>query len=306
MSFFAFGYVVGGAVIVALYTVLTKRIQTGGWENRSATLVFLHFGGAAIVLFAITPLTGGPQIQEGFWWPTTATGVLNIVILYSGMRARSLEDVSLVTPIASTTPAIVILTSIVILGEYPTKWGWLGIWLMVVGTYMLNIAEVGRVLREKSGKAGIAVYFAPFTALTKSRGVRWAFFAALLGSVSLNYDALVARKANVAFGSGCVCLIAALGNLAIAHWKKEFWGVTFRGALRNTGLFALLLALAVYLFEYSFRFAIVPYVGTLKRLGIPLTIILAYLLLGECKSFRERFIAGLIMAAGTICIALGG
>lgn len=305
MSLLAFGFVTLGAVIAALYTVLTKKVQTGGWENRSAALVFLHFGGAATILFAITPLTGGTQIQEGFWLPVAATGTLNIAILYSGMRARSLEDVSLVTPIASTTPAIVILTSIVILGEYPTKWGWLGIWLMVVGTYMLNIVEVWRVLSEKSGKGGVAVYFAPFTALTKSKGVRWAFLAALLGSVSLNYDALVARKANVAFGSGCVCLFAALGNLAIAHWRKEFRGVTFRDALHKTGLYALLLAPAVYLFEYSFRFSIVPYVGALKRLGIPFTIILAYLLLGECKNFRERFIAVLIMTTGATCIALG-
>ena len=117
-------------------------------------------------------------------FPVLATGVLNIGIMYAKTRARALEQVSLVTPIDSTTPAIVIITAMIIIGEYPTKLGWLGVWVLVLGTYILNIQELRQKLLENTANPSwqkrLLAWIAPFLALRRSAGVRWAFFAGRL------------------------------------------------------------------------------------------------------------------------------
>ncbi len=308
-------FVAVGAVCAALYNVLTKKVQTGDWKDRSSALVALHLGTAAVLLFGWSGATGGSQFTEGFepfLWPMVATGVLNIGIMFAKMRARALEDVSLVAPIDSTTPAVVIVTSMVILGEYPSPLGWAGIWLLVLGTYVLNIQDVGAKLAERLARAQEGetiprwrVYLAPFLALRRSVGVRWAFVAVALSTLSLNYDGLVARRANIAFGLGCIVAIAALGNLGVALWRKEFHGVRLGEAAAKSLPLAALWAAGNVITNHAYRESIVPYVGTMKRLQIPLTIILAFLLIGERKSFKERLAGGLLMAAGAVLIGLG-
>ena len=66
------------------------------------------------------------------------------------------------------------------------------------------------------------------------------------------------------------------------------------------------LFLGVFLSNLAFRYDIVPYVGTLKRLQIPLTIFFAWYFLGERENFKGRFLGGSLMAVGAIFIALGG
>ncbi len=314
MASIAILFVVVGAVFSALYSVFTKRILlVDGWKERSSALVAIHHGLGAAFLFLTVPFTGGLQIKPGLVWPLIATGLLNIGIMYGGMRARALEDVSLVAPISSTTPAFVIIASMFLLGEFPSRFGWLGIWLFVVGTYVLNIQDVRQKLAERVGAEQSSsrfvrtakIYLAPFLLFRKSRGVQWALVASLLAMFSLNSIGLVARRANIGFGAGCVMLIAGLGNLVIALKHREFRGVAVGSALRKNVMLGLFFAAANFISDFAFRHAIVPYVATMSRIGIPLTIVLAYLLLGERKSFADRLVGGLFMAAGAVLISLG-
>src|SRR3989344_3480786 len=120
MTHGAYFLVVCGAVFAALYNVFTKKTLTPSalewsWKGREALLTTLHMATASLILFGVTLATGGPQIQPGFWFPVITTGILNIGIQYFNMMARSKEDISLVTPISASTPAIVIVTSMMIL-----------------------------------------------------------------------------------------------------------------------------------------------------------------------------------------------
>ena len=69
---------------------------------------------------------------------------------------------------------------------------------------------------------------------------------------------------------------------------------------------ATCLFLGIFLSNSAFRYDIVPYVGTLKRLQIPLTILFAWYFLGERENFKGRLFGGSLMAVGAIFIALGG
>jgi drug/metabolite transporter (DMT)-like permease len=316
MNHLAVGLVLVGCVFAALYNIASKRMQIGHWKERSSALVALHQGGASLLFLGIAFATGGPQIHPGFWFAAIATGILNIGIMYGKMRGRALEDVSLVAPIDSTTPAIVIVTSFLLLGEMPGRLGWAGIWLLALGMYDLNLEDFRTKLEARLGEQEpsaswgrrawrwFLLWTSPFRALATSKGVRWAFFASMLATVSLNYDGVSARQANVAFASCIVFGIAALGNLVVALTRKEFSGLAPGDTLRHVAPAAILFTLSNYVTNFAYRETIVPYVGTMKRVQIPLTIILAYILLGEKKSFRSRLFGGTLMAIGAVCITL--
>lgn len=308
MSTLALVLVFAGAILTALYNVYTKRLQKNGWAHRSAVLVFFLQGGAALLLLLSSFFTGGPQLKPGFWQAVVVSGILNIGILYGTMRARALEDVSLVTPIATTTPAFVIFSSMILLGEYPSMQGKIGIGLLVVGTYLLNIQEAWKKLEERVGvRNWILVALAPFAMFRTSKGIRWAFFVVLLATVALNFDALIARRSNVGFGFACVFAIGAVGNAVIA-WRSREWSTLPKVDVRLIGkmlTLAVLYAATNFLTNFAYRFSITPYVGALKRIQVPLTILFAYFLLGEKRSFRDRIIAGLLMALGAVFISLG-
>ncbi|OGH74331.1 MAG: hypothetical protein A3G00_02665 [Candidatus Magasanikbacteria bacterium RIFCSPLOWO2_12_FULL_43_12] len=309
MNIVAIILVVAGAFAFAFYNILSRHYQQGEWKNRSALVTFLELALASALLMAYSLATGGPRLSTGWLFPVLATGVLNIGILYAKTRARALEDVSLVTPIDSTTPAIVILTAMIIVGEYPSALGWIGIWVLVLGTYILNIQELRQKLLEKEQggprwQRELRTWLAPFLAFSKSIGVRWAFFAVALSTISLNYDGLTARRADVGFGFGLVCAIAAIGNLAIVAVKQEHRAVKIREAITRMVVLGVPFAIGVLLTGLAFRYSLVAYVGTMKRVVIPLTIVLAYFLLNERKSFRQRITGGMIMTVGAILIAL--
>ncbi|HLD31770.1 MAG TPA: EamA family transporter [Patescibacteria group bacterium] len=304
--------VVAGALALAFYNVLSRIFQRDDWRNRSALVSVATSVGSAIMLLGYSLVTGGPSMSAGWLFPVLATGILNIGIMFAKMRARALEDVSLVTPIDSTTPVVVIFTAMIIVGEFPTRLGWVGIWVLVLGTYVLNIQELRQQLAERDRAVGsrwwreLRVWLAPFLALRKSAGVRWAFFAVALSTISLNYDGLTARRTDVGFGFGLVYAIVALGNATVAVVRQEHRGATWEGFSLRMVILGLPLAVGTILTGLAFQLSLVAYVGTMKRVVIPLTIILAYFVLKERGFFRQRIVGGIIMAVGAALVALGG
>jgi len=298
------------------------------WKERDAAFISMVMCGTGVLLFATAMATGGPQItthelswNSGFWVPVLATGFLNIFIQYANVRSFALEDASLVGPISSTTPAIVIVMGMMFLGEYPGVNGWIGIWLLAIGTYLLQIRDLFEAVKEhklsksrgtleqvvvhESGfREWLSLVLAPITALKASAGVRWAFLTVLLACITLNYDALVARNANVAFASACVFGLAGVGNLAYALRHRQFRGLDPLYAFQAIVLLIVLFAMLHVVLNVAFRATLMSHIGALKRLSIPLTILGAYFFLGEKKSFGGRLVGGIIMTIGAILISL--
>ena len=73
MTWQAYGSIVIGSVLLALYSVFTKKTLSAGWKKREALLTTLITGTCAIMLFATCWATGGPKIKPGFWFPVLAT-----------------------------------------------------------------------------------------------------------------------------------------------------------------------------------------------------------------------------------------
>ena len=311
MNGIALALVSAGALFESFFNISSKRGVDVAFKGRESLLVTLYSGGAGVILlFLFFTLHRDADIVAGFWFAMWATIVLNVGIQWLQTRAKAVEDVSLVTPIAASTPAIVIVTSMILLREYPSVLGWIGIYFLVVGTYVLNVQGYLNELRVRGDKVGWREWLAPFILLSRSAGVRYAFSAAVLGAVSLNYDGLIVRRADAFFALGTKwMLVGALSGFWV--WRKNRFRVRINGKLLpapSTNFLLVVMALAIAisgsLNAFAYRLAIVPYVGSLKRLSIPFTVVLAYLLVGERTMFRSRLVGGFIMAIGVALIGL--
>ena len=111
-----------------------------------------HFGnfamGFIIQAFSILPtfaliflLPGGTQIGSlawRFWWPLLIIWfILYPVQTYFMYRAVREADISTVTPVMCLLPVFNVGTSFILLHEVPSIFGWIGIILIVCGTYLM-------------------------------------------------------------------------------------------------------------------------------------------------------------------------
>src|SRR3989344_9075916 len=111
-----------------------------------------HFGnfamGFIVQVFSLLPsfiliflLPHGTEIGDlpwRFWWPLLVIWfVLYPIQTYFMYRAVREADISTVTPVMCLLPVFNVGTSFLLLGEIPSFFGWIGIILIVFGTYFI-------------------------------------------------------------------------------------------------------------------------------------------------------------------------
>lgn len=99
-----------------------------------------------------------PEIDWIFLIVLVIRGVLNAFVSVIYIKAIKISPLSLTLPMLTFTPIFLLLTSPLIVGEFPSIIGVLGIILIVLGAYTLNIKDV------KKG------FFSPFKSLVKEKG----------------------------------------------------------------------------------------------------------------------------------------
>ncbi|MFA5798503.1 MAG: EamA family transporter [Patescibacteria group bacterium] len=297
-----------GATIMAFYAISQRKLFSRGRSDDDRPAESVVSGSAmivgAIALFSAFFLSGqAADVQPGFWKFVAMTGTLNIVISYCGFKAmQTKDDVSLVIPIRDTTPSVVVLVSWLITGEVPTTLGYIGIILLVMGTYTLNVQTL--VDKLYAGHWSWRAFLEPWLALGRLRGVRYALVASCIGCVAITYDGLAARAGNPLLAIACVMSFSAVAHTAragLTGFGKQFFELRRGMPWGGIGL-GLLYATSAALYYSSFRYLIVAYQATVKRTETLMVLILAYVILGERKDFRTRLVAVGLMVAGTVCI----
>ena len=126
-----------GAVANAAYFIIVKK-YISSVDPKILTGTGFTIGG--ILLFAVSAYLGFPEIGPEFFPAVAITVFLNICGLSLIFKALSSSDLSLSVPMLSFTPVFLIGTSYVILHEAPSFFGFLGICIIVSGSYVLNIS----------------------------------------------------------------------------------------------------------------------------------------------------------------------
>ncbi|MCK5466046.1 EamA family transporter [Candidatus Parcubacteria bacterium] len=259
------------------------------WASRFFTLLFLS---TAFLFIEI------PEMGDRYLIALLIGGSINAVTTVLVIKALKYSDLSVVAPIATFTPLFLLITSPLITGEIPTIFGLLGVFLIVFGSYMLNI--------KKRGDG----YIAPFKALLRERGALLMLVVAFLWSITSNIDKIGIQNSSPVFWAISVNAYVTLILFPVALFrlrklKSPFAsGKLFQG-LKTLVPIGIVAALMLVCQMTAISMALVVYVISIKRISAVISVLFGYLIFKE-KNIKERLIGSAIMIVGVLFITLLG
>ena len=297
-----------GAVSNAAYFIIVKK-YIAALDPKILTGIGFTLGGC--LLFVVSALKGFPGIGPDFFPAVATTVILNICGLSLIFKALSSSDLSLSVPMLSFTPVFLIGTSYVILNEAPSLFGFIGICIIVSGSYVLNIS------------AGHEHVLDPVRSMMRNRGSWYMLIVAFLFAVSINFDKIALLNSDPFFGMALTVMSIGIAFLLISAYsltvntrqnrdQPEVLRVKAGQPDRAVPekkfvILALLIGLFVAIEAASINVAytlqIVPYVIAIKRLSIIFMVLYGTIVLSE-GDLGKRVTGAIIMVAGAIIILL--
>ena len=144
-----------------------------GWVGHKAPYAHSRRVGVnTFQIILIYVLGGMPHILPKFYLFITFSSVLDVIAFTASTWAIMTSPVSLISPLSSFNPVFTTIFAMLTLKEIPTPMKTLGIFIVVIGVYFLNISDA---------KKGV---FMPFKKLFSNRGVQLFFLANIIWSIT--------------------------------------------------------------------------------------------------------------------------
>lgn len=280
------------AFLTALFTSLKDVFSKKGvketdeyviaWALRFFTLPFL-----LPLLFLIEI----PKLGSQFLLALIISGGLNVVTTILYVKAIKVSDISITIPIIAFTPVFLLIVSPVILGEFPNMWGFIGVILIVLGSYVLKINK------KSEG------YLTPFKSLFKETGPKLMLIVAFIWSITSSYDKIGVLNSSSIFWAIIINVFIAIILTPIMIYKSRdkvkqiYFNIKF---LLPIGFFGSLMSIFQMI---AFKLTLVTYVISIKRASIILSVIFGFLIFKE-KNIKKRLLGAIIMVIGIILITL--
>lgn len=270
-------------VVFGKHSLNKLDIYLAGWAWRFFAIVIL----GPVLLFL--PL---PDFQPGFWWAVLISGSINLIVTPMYMRAIQTSDLSLVMPLITFTPLFLLITSPLILGEFPSLMGLGGMVLIVLGAYTLNLNRI------KEG------FWQPILALGKEKGPRLMLLVAFLWSISSNVDKIGMEASSPVHYAGGLIAFLVIGLTPVVLWRSPTPVTKTKKHFLPLALLGICSGLVLVFQMLAMELTLVAYVISIKRASVGLSVIWGYLIFGE-KHLKNRLPAVLLMLAGVVLITLG-
>ncbi len=281
---------IGSAVFQVLRNMVMKRLghaldeTINVWGRFTFILPF-----AALALF----VEGVPPLQEGVWGYCLIFAVCQLIGTQCLAVALQVAEISLVTALWKLSVILLLVWSVIYLGQIPSALGIAGVLVSVLGVYLINI-----------GRARLS-WLAPLAALVKDPGQRWTLGAAFFYAPSVIYIREIALRSNPPFAVFmgyvfCSVLITPIALYRSArHFRqigKHWW--SFLGL----GAFA---ALSTQLGTTAYTLTIPAYVEAVKQLEIVIALAIGYLVFKEGARIRAIWPGCVVMLLGIVMLVLG-
>lgn len=277
------------ALFEASKDLAAKKILANLHEYQVGWL--LHFFGM-LAIIPVWLLTDPSMPESTFWLALLIGGSLNIGATLLYMKALKNSDLSVCLPMLSFTPAFLLITSPIMLGEQASIVGMLGVLLITAGSYLLNI---------KSRQYG---WLSPIKALVTTPDARLMLGVALIWSITSNIDKMGIMASSPITWVFSIKLFLSITLLPFALKDHK----SFRPAMSSLKWYWILLpglfsAIALICQMTAISITQVAYVIAIKRCST------VFGSLGGLLFFKEpeglvRLPAALIMLAGAVIITL--
>lgn len=244
------------------------------------------------VLSILVFITGIPEISNDFWIALVSSVPLNVIATVLYMKALKHSDISIVSPIKAMSPMLLLVTSPIMIGEYASPMGAIGVIVITVGVYSLKLSS-----------ASTDNILMPLQKLSEEKGAKYALLVMIIYSITSNIDKIGVSSSSPLFWtlSTHLCISALLLLLVYIKVDNGFTQVRTNskkllplGTLSGLGVAAQMAALT---------YTLVVYVIAIKRTALLWNIIGGNVLLGE-TNLRERLFGGLLIITGVIIISI--
>ena len=274
----------------SLASLFNKQLVSKKQDAFSVS-VFIH-GFGAITMFAIALVTSEQLLKLPInalilliftAASAAAAGVILLLALKKG-------DLSLIAPIQTITPLLILVIAIFFLNETPRPIGLLGIVLIVIGG----------VLLDKSPKEG---FRSIMVRIVTYKPALLSVAAAALFALASVFDKSGLKLVSVGVWIFYVYFFVFLLILPIVIVKKRKEFVKLKDhkvLILSSSFFSVS---AIYLQLLALKTALVTYVLSIKRLSSVFAVVLAYLVLNEKKAL-PRLKGAILMVAGAVLIGL--
>ena len=235
--------------------------------------------------------TGIPELNTQFWFSLLIGGSINAVTTLLYIKAIKVSDLSLTVPLVALTPLFMLLTSPLIVGEYPNFFDYIGILLIVAGSYLLNI-------KEKSQG-----YLAPFKALLNEPGPKFMLIVAFLWSITSNFDKIGVKNSSPIFWLFSLFGTMSILLLPILLHKTPNPGTKILKQLPMLATMGFFNAIGVLCQMQALTLTLVVQVIAIKRTSVLMGVLFGHFIFKE-KDIQQRLLGAGIMILGVFFISL--
>jgi uncharacterized membrane protein len=287
------------AILSALFEALRNVSGKMGLKDMDEYLVTWAFGFFALPFLVFPYLfISIPSLGNQYWIALISDGILNVIATILQLKAMKHSDLSLVIPLTSFTPLFLLIMAPLILGQYPTFLGIIGVILIVIGSYILNIKR--RIITTQRKNSD---YLDPFKAMVKEKGPKLMLIAAFLLSITSSIDKIGISNSSPLFWAVSVHVFTSVTLAPVLihefhnHTKLTEMDIKLLFAV---GIFSALSLVTQYI---AITALLVPYVIAIKRTSALISVLFGYLIFKE-KGIKGRLAGSVIMVLGVVIIAL--
>ncbi len=194
-------------------------------------------------------------------------------------------------PFLALTPLFLVLTAYLLLDEKVSVLGSIGIFLIVIGSYTLNIHKVQLTLLE------------PIKAIFKERGSIMIIVVAFIFSITSSLSKMaIEHSSPIFFGSFYFVLVTLLFTPIAVGKNKGKIVITKKDIIPLTSI-GITYSLMIIFHMLAINLTNVAYMISVKRMSLLFSIFYGYLLFNE-KKIAERTVGSMIIFAGFLLIVL--
>lgn len=285
-------FMVSGTFFLGVNDTLVRKVLRHNRIYAQILVAFDYLSTAAILLFILI-IVGLPEFKPGVWISILVSSSLNIFALWAWYVALKREEASLISPLRLLAPPLTIVSGFILLGEAPGAFGVIGIFITLIGLWIL--------LHSEASDAGQPTF--SLRNIAKRPGVLLGILSAVSFAISLPFDKKGVLASSPIFMGALGSFIVGLGNFCIllfrqyrartltpvfvSLWKERRTAI-WMPFVHSVGIVLTLAALPL---------ALIAYGSSVKRLWSFWTVILSGRFLKE-KNIKIRILATTIMLIG--------
>ena len=287
MSWFVYAFVC--ALSLATADALSKKALD---DNVDPSIVaWVRVGYTVPFMVFIIPFIDKPKLDGVFYVAVFLAIPLDIIALLLYMKAIKVSPLSLTLPFLSLTPVFLIGTSYIILGERPDKSGFVGIVLVVIGAYLLNVHTISRGVLE------------PFKAIAEEQGSVLMIIVAFTFSIAACIGKIAVQHSDPIFFSVIYSFLLSLFLfLVISFRTRQFFSKVISRPVPFL-LIGVLITIMMITHVKAINLVEVAYMISVKRLSILFGVIYGVTFFKE-TNIKERLLGATVMVSGIIMITV--